>query len=65
MYRNNIETLKIEDDNIRVGKIGTNNRNVYITNNAVQIRNNTTILASYGDSIILGNENSLSQITLS
>ena len=65
MYRNNIETLKIEDDNIRVGKIGTNNRNVYITNNAVQIRNNTTILASYGDSIILGNGNSLSQITLS
>ena len=65
MYRNNIETLKIEDDNIRVGKIGTDNRNIYITNNAVQIRNNTTILASYGDSIILGNENSLSQITLS
>ena len=65
MYRANIETLRIDDDNIRIGKVGTGNRNVYITSNAVQIRNNTTTLASYGDSIVLGNEDSLSQITLS
>lgn len=52
-YRNNVETLKIEDSAIRVGKLGNNLRNVYITNSAVQIRNNTSVLAEYGDSIKL------------
>lgn len=52
-YRNNVETLKIEDSAIRVGKLGNNLRNVYITDNAVQIRNNTSVLAEYGDSIKL------------
>lgn len=60
-----IETLRIQSDNIRIGKIGTGKRNVFITDSAVLIRNNTTTLASYGDSIVLGNEDSLSQITLS
>ena len=60
-----IETLRIQSDNIRIGKIGTGKRNVFITDSAVEIRNNITTLASYGDSIVLGNEDSLSQITLS
>ena len=49
-----IETLRIQSDNIRIGKIGTGKRNVFITDNNVQIRNNTTVLASYGDSIQIG-----------
>lgn len=52
-YRNNVETLKIEDSAIRVGKLGSNLRNVYITDSAVQIRNNTSVLAEYGSSIKL------------
>ena len=52
-YRNNVETLKIEDSAIRVGKLGSNLRNVYITNDVVQIRNNTSVLAEYGSSIKL------------
>lgn len=54
-YRNNVETLKIEDSAIRVGKLGNNLRNVYITDSAVQIRNNTSVLAEYGSSIKLYN----------
>lgn len=54
-YRNNVETLKIEDSAIRVGKLGNNLRNVYITDSAVQIRNNISVLAEYGDSIKLYN----------
>ena len=46
-----IETLRIQSDNIRIGKIGTGKRNVLITDNNIQIRNNTTVLASYGDEI--------------
>ena len=52
-YRNNVETLKIEDSAIRVGKLGNSLRNVYITDSVVQIRNNTSVLAEYGDSIKL------------
>ena len=52
-YRNNVETLKIEDSAIRVGKLGDNLRNVYITDSAVQIRNNEAVLAEYGSSIKL------------
>ena len=52
-YRNNVETLKIEDSAIRIGKLGNSLRNVYITDSAVQIRNNTSVLAEYGDSIKL------------
>ena len=52
-YRNNVETLKIEDSAIRVGKLGNNLRNVYITDSAVQIRNNEAVLAEYGSSIKL------------
>ena len=54
-YRNNVETLKIEDSAIRVGKLGNNLRNVYITDSAIQIRNNTSVLAEYGSSIKLYN----------
>ena len=54
-YRNNVETLKIEDSAIRVGKLGNNLRNVYITDSSVQIRNNTSVLAEYGSSIKLYN----------
>lgn len=52
-YRNSEETLKIENSAIRVGKLGNNLRNVYITDGAVQIRNNTSVLAEYGSSIKL------------
>ena len=54
-YRNNVETLKIEDSAIRVGKLGNNLRNIYITDSVVQIRNNTSVLAEYGSSIKLYN----------
>ena len=50
-YRNNIETLRITDSNIRIGKLGTNERNVFITSSSVQIRNETNVLASYGNEI--------------
>lgn len=53
IFRNSVETLKIEDSALRVGKIGTDKRNVYITDSAVQIRNNTSVLAEYGSSIKL------------
>lgn len=43
----------MEDSAIRVGKLGTNLRNVYITDSAVQIRNNTDVLAEYGSTIKL------------
>ena len=52
-YRNNVQTTKMEDSAIRVGKLGTNLRNVYITDSAVQIRNNTDVLAEYGSAIKL------------
>lgn len=50
-YRNNIETLRITDSNIRIGKLGTNERNVFVTSSSVQIRNNENVLASYGNEI--------------
>ena len=53
--RNNITTLKIEDAKITVGRLGTDRRNVYITDSAVQIRNNETVLTEYGDSIKMYN----------
>lgn len=52
-FRNNSERTKIEDSAVRVGGIGSNIRNVYITNSAVQIRNNTSVLAEYGSTISL------------
>ena len=52
MYKNAIETLKLENSAIRVGKLGTGLRNVYITDSAVQIRNNTSVLVEYGSSVI-------------
>lgn len=50
-YRNNVETLKLEDSALRVGKVGTNLRNIYITNSEVQIRNNTTAIAKFGSTL--------------
>lgn len=47
MYRNNIETLKIEDSAIRIGKIGEGQKNVYIDNNSIDIRNNENVLANF------------------
>lgn len=49
-YRDGVETTKIENSAYRIGKLGTNMRNVYVTDSAVQIRNNTTVLAEYGSS---------------
>ena len=45
MYRNNIETLRIEDSAIRIGKI--NGRNVFIGNDSVDIRDRQNTLASF------------------
>lgn len=50
-YRNNVETLKLEDSALRVGKVGTNLRNIYITDSEVQIRNNTTAIAKFGSTL--------------
>lgn len=47
MYRNNIETLRIEDSAIRIGKIGEGQKNVYIDNDSIDIRDNENILASF------------------
>lgn len=47
MYRNNIETLKIEDSAIRIGKIGSGQKNVYIDNDSIDIRDNENVLASF------------------
>jgi hypothetical protein len=45
MYRNNIETLNISNNEIRIGKFSDNN--VFIDNDSVDIRNGTTTLASF------------------
>lgn len=59
-YRNSVETLKIEDSAIRVGKIGENEQNVYIADGAVQIRDNEDILAKFGsDGVVVGDINNL------
>lgn len=50
-YRNNVETVKLEDSAFRIGKLGPNMRNVYVTDEVVQIRNNATVLAEYGSDI--------------
>ena len=49
MYRNNIEKMLLDDTSFRIGSIGSNKRNLYITDSAVQIRNNTVVLAEYGE----------------
>lgn len=48
MYRNNVEKMLLDDSSFRIGSIGSNKRNLYITDSAVQIRNNTVVLAEYG-----------------
>lgn len=54
MYKSSIRTFNIDNNGyVTVGKVDTNKRNVYITDNAVQIRNNTSVLAEYGSSIKL------------
>ena len=59
-YRNSVETLKIENSAIRVGKIGENKQNVYITDGAVQIRDNENILAKFGsDGVVIGDIDNL------
>lgn len=45
MYRNDIETLNISNNEIRIGKFSDNN--VYIDSDSVDIRNGITILASF------------------
>lgn len=47
MYRNNIETLKIRDSAIRIGKIGEGQKNVYIDSDSIDIRDNENVLASF------------------
>ena len=46
MYRNNVETLNINNNEVRIGKIDSNN--ILIDNNSINIRNGTnTLLAQF------------------
>ena len=54
MYKGSTKIFNTDSNGyVTVGKVDTNKRNVYITDSAVQIRNNTSVLAEYGDSIKL------------
>lgn len=46
IYRNNIETLNVNNNEVRIGKI--NGNNVFIDNTSVNIREGQSILASFG-----------------
>lgn len=53
-YRNGVDVMNLGNNAFRIGK--SNSKNVYIDNNAVQIKNGSTQLASYGSTITLGQE---------
>ena len=53
-YKNNAETVKLENSAFRIGKLASDKRNVYVTDSAVQIRNYTTVLAEYGSAVTIG-----------
>lgn len=56
MYRNDIETLNISNNEIRIGKFSDNN--VFIDNTSVNIREGQNILASFGvDGMQIGLDN--------
>lgn len=55
-YRNGTDIMNLGNNAFRIGK--SSSKNVYIDNNAVQIKNGSTQLASYGSTIVLGQESS-------
>ena len=56
MYKESTKIFNVDSNGyVTVGKVAASRRNVYITDDAVQIRNNTSILAEYGSSIKLYN----------
>lgn len=63
MYRNDIETLNISNDGVRVGKLNENN--IYINNDSVDIRNGQAILSSFGNDTITLGEYGKSRLQLS
>ena len=55
MYKASTKIFNVDSNGyVTIGKVTASKRNVYITNDAVQIRNNTSVLAEYGSDIILG-----------
>ena len=55
MYKGSTKIFNVDNNGyVAVGKVGASKRNVYITDSAVQIRNNTSVLAEYGSDIRLG-----------
>ena len=55
MYRNNVETLNINNNEVRIGKNSGNN--VYIDNDSIDIKNGQTILATFGEAMQIGQNN--------
>ena len=54
MYKGGTKIFNVDNNGyVIVGKAAASKRNVYITDSAVQIRNNTSVLAEYGSSIKL------------
>lgn len=54
MYKGGTKIFNTDSNGyVTVGKVAASRRNVYITDDAVQIRNNTSVLAEYGSSIKL------------
>ena len=55
MYKGGTKIFNVDSNGyVTVGKEAASKRNVYITDDAVQIRNNTSVLAEYGSNIRLG-----------
>lgn len=63
IYRNNIETLNINNNEIRIGKFSDNN--VCIDNDSVDIRNGQTVLSSFGNNAIIIGQYGKSRLMLS
>ena len=63
MYRNNIETLNINNDEIRIGKI--NGNNVCVDNDSVDIRKGQTVLSSFGNNAVILGQRGKSRLVLS
>ena len=55
MYRNNVETLNINNNEVRIGKNSGNN--VYIDSDSIDIKNGQTVLATFGEMMQIGQNN--------
>ncbi|MBR1445456.1 MAG: hypothetical protein IJ586_00005, partial [Alloprevotella sp.] len=47
-------TASFGKDEVRVGKVGSGNKNVYVTSDGVDIRDDTTSLANFGSTVRVG-----------